>query len=276
MWIGCAMAKQPTHNDNNAFSDKAWLTFRTYVEKRFGARGVAAFIGGSVARGVAETGSDVDGVIILPDADSTTISLRTKTVIDGLPLDLAVYNMAGLKARLDSEYTKANPWVMEIVASGQQLTSSRSDTARSARKIARDYIAMGPPEFSPRLQRQRQVELTELADNLLSSKDAAEQRFVAALMVPKLAVFHLRANNQWIGNHRKLLGRLRDFDTDYAVRLDHAVHDRLGRRGNPQPLLRLTAETLAPAGGLSRTLGTRLDPTDSPKKPRQSGRPGPG
>lgn len=268
------MAEYSAHYPKSAFSHKAWDTFQRYVEDQHGVVGVAAFIGGSVARGVAQPGSDVDGVIITPDGADKPLSQRKKITIDGIPLDLAVFNMTGLKRRLEGEYRRANPWVMDIVAMGPNLFNPRSNTAVTARSMARDYVRKGPPEFTPRQQRSSQVELTELADSLRQSTDPKEQRFIASMMVPKLAGFHLRSNKQWIGSYRRLLTRLRDMDKGYADRLDTAVHQHLAMNGKTEPLLQLTLETLAPAGGFSRDFDTETMPALPSAKPSKP--PGPG
>ncbi|MBV6633630.1 MAG: nucleotidyltransferase domain-containing protein [Alphaproteobacteria bacterium] len=242
------------------FSTVARRTFQRFIDRRFGPDAVI-FLGGSVQRGDARFGSDVDAVVVLPKKPGQHRQ-RIKQVIEGVPIDLAVYNLEGLQTRLGREKRAASPWVMEIVGEGEVVTNPRSPTARIARTMARRHLREGPPEFKQGQRRPALVEISELTESLAGSTDTAEMRFLGAMLMPKLATFHLRDNDQWIGRNRGLLTRLKAFDPDYAEALDKAVYVDLGQKGDIRPLVELTKQTLAAAGGLARDLPLDIDPDD--------------
>lgn len=253
-------ARQPS------YSDRARQAFKTFVERRYGARDMVAFLGGSVAKGTAIEGSDADGVIILADGE-TPRGTRQQTVVDGIPLDIGIYNMAGLKHRLAQEHKGANPYVMETLATGDVVANPRSPLAREAQRNAGQYWQDGPAALRRSDQRSLRVEISELAEKIHSTTDHAEGCFLASMMMPKLAHLHLRLNGQWTGSGRKLLTRLRDHDPDYAQRLHHAVHVALSTKADKFPLLGMVQETLKPVGGLTRRGFAMLEKTPQPVPP---------
>ncbi|MEM6902043.1 MAG: nucleotidyltransferase domain-containing protein [Pseudomonadota bacterium] len=250
------------------FSAHARQAFERYINRRFGTE-AAVFLGGSVQRGEARLGSDVDAVVVLASS-SHRARQRIKTVQEGVPIDLAVYTMPGLAARIDREIRMANPWVLDIVGTGDVISNPRNKVTRAARSMAQRQLQAGPPEFTPAQRRPALVEISELTDSLRSSKEPAEQRFLAAALLPKLAAYHLRDNGQWIGKNRGLRRRLKEFDPQYTKALDQAVFEDLGKRGDIGPLVALTEKTLKAAGGLNRDIPTDIDPEpgfggDAPK-----------
>jgi predicted nucleotidyltransferase len=235
------------------FSEQARLVLRQYIERRFDPRNVVVFLGGSVSRNEALPGSDADAVMVVA-ANDKPVAQRIKTVEDGIPIDLAIYDLKSLQGRIEREQKMANPWVMDIVASGEMLGNTRLPVARDARRLAREIHDQGPGALNERQTRRYVVEITEVADTMNTARNEAERRFAAALLVPRLAEFRLRQQQQWSGRGRNMLRRLTEADKDYAERLDRAAFTDLVVKNDPRPLMDMVRETLAPAGGLSRSL----------------------
>ncbi|MEO0393511.1 MAG: nucleotidyltransferase domain-containing protein [Pseudomonadota bacterium] len=247
------------------YSQRARRAFLKYVESRFTPQEGIAFLGGSVAAGTARDGSDADGVVVL-DNDGPAFGSRVKKVVDDIPLDIAIYNRKGLQRRFNHEFRSADPYVLNTIADGEVLTNRRSPAIRSLKRRARDMLDQGAPDLSRAQTRREQVEITELTERLAHAETGAEKRFLGTLLTPKLARFHLRQNNQWIGTHQKLLERLKRFAPAYAKTLDHALFDGLGQKSDPAPMIKIVHQTLAPVGGLTRRAPPVIDkvPTDTP------------
>ncbi len=263
----------PTPPDPNSYSAIARRAFLKFVQERYldRDRDIVAFLGGSVVKGDAIRGSDADGVIILADKEKM-VATRLQPLVDGIPLDVAYYTIRGLKARLAQEHQKANPYVMETIATGDVVANPRHPLAKECRREALEYWRAGAPPLAKGNQRRMRVDISELGQKLASTEDPVEQRFIASMMMPKMAEFHLRVNQQWTGTGRKLLTRLRAFDADYAEKLDRAVYRELSQQGNKQAILQLIEETLKPVGGPTRRgfpvneTFSRPSPANRPKR----------
>ncbi|HEY2793344.1 MAG TPA: nucleotidyltransferase domain-containing protein [Micromonosporaceae bacterium] len=194
-----------------------------------------ALLAGSVLTAARTSGSDLDIVILLPDAHPRT-PCRESHRYDGWPAELLVHDDATLRTYLSRDGRR--PTLHRMVATGMPLLG---DPSRWQREAAAE-LAAGPAELDPEERDRLRYHLTDLLDDLIHARDAGEGTVITAATWTLCAEFALAMHNHWTGTGKWLLRELRDLDADLADRW-------LAAAGDQGAVATLAEDLLAAHGG---------------------------
>jgi GNAT superfamily N-acetyltransferase/predicted nucleotidyltransferase len=220
---------------------------RRLVESRFpDAR--AAWLGGSVAAGTATPTSDLDITVLL---DGPSAPYRSSEIIEGWPVEWFVQTEQSLLDFCETDRTRRRrPNTMRLVGSSIVL----ADADGSGRRLRQSLHQMdrdGPPEASTaELEAQRYV-VTDLLDDLITTRNSDEHLIVSATLLREASDLLLAVHRRWTGSGKWLLRELDSFDaahqTNYSCELLQGL--RAAAADDPDPLRRIVLGILGEAGG---------------------------
>jgi len=216
---------------------------RDLFDRRF-PDAVAGFLGGSVLTTYRTTTSDLDIVVVLPQAD---VPYRQTIRHQGWLVELFVHTHPSLKRywALDAAARKAS--LLRMCADGHILRAP-NELAISIQTHARHLLAAGPPSLSGQEREQRRYRLTDLLDDLIGCHDSAELAYLAAALLTTGSELILLASGRWLDTGKWLARRLTEIDGDLAARMI-AAHLSAATGQDMQPLQQVMTEILERVGG---------------------------
>jgi hypothetical protein len=217
-----------------------------------------AFVAGSVVRGEADEGSDLDIVVIY--AGDAQGPRRHAVSHEGWPVEMVVYDLKSSDLHIDSDARRGMPALPAMIAEGVLLTgpSVLADT-RKTRAVA--VLAAGPPALQREEIDMRRYMLTELLDEIEGgTRQDRPVMMSLALLYQDLADFYLRAHGKWSGRGKALFRALEASFPDAARRYEAAFVVAFSLEGVHE-VLALADDMLKPFGG--RSWQSR---TDAPKE----------
>ncbi|WP_019537365.1 nucleotidyltransferase domain-containing protein [Paenibacillus ginsengihumi] len=215
----------------------------SFIENRF-PNCDCAFLGGSVARGADTDHSDWDVIIFdetQPGPFHGTMPYR------GRRFEAFVLNRDTYRYFFDLGVESALPTLQRLIAFGLPLR-----THPELESVIREALAdleQGPPAWSRQELDKARYEISEDWSDLSGSKSREESLLIAGSLFGRVQRFKLRAAGKWLGEGKWLYRELAACDADYCARL-YEAGERFFRDDCRKPLLDITAETLAPYGGL--------------------------
>ncbi|MBB4945397.1 hypothetical protein F4556_000932 [Kitasatospora gansuensis] len=216
---------------------------RQVVQDRF-PEAVAAFLGGSTARGEGTATSDLDIVVIRPEPGEV---YRETVRHAGWPVEFFVQTPASLRTMLAWDRANGVPTIASMCAHGLTLLD-RDGTAGQFRALAEQTLAAGPAPVAADTLETRRYLVTDLHDDLLGAADQDELLVIAALLLDRTAELLLSTGGHWQGVGKWLPRRLRAAHPDLADQL-LTGHRTLARGGSRTPFAEAVTAALAHCGG---------------------------
>ncbi|MFJ8042244.1 arylamine N-acetyltransferase [Kitasatospora sp. NPDC096147] len=205
---------------------------------------VAAFLGGSTARGEATAGSDLDLVVIRPEG----FEVHRETVrFEGWPVELFVQTPSSTRAFFDWDRVHAVPSLISMCATGLTLCDA-DGTAAELRAEAARLLAAGPAPVPAETLETRRYLLTDLYDDLADERPREERAVIAAQVLERASELLLSSGGHWQGKGKWLPRMLRAAHPELGGRLLDSYLGLLA--GGPAgPFAAAVAEVLAHCGG---------------------------
>jgi hypothetical protein len=216
---------------------------RQMVRDRF-PEAVAAFLGGSTARGEGTATSDLDIVVIRPEPNEV---YRETLRHAGWPVELFVQTPASLRTMLAWDRANGTPITAWMCARGLTLVDL-DGTAEQVRTLAEQTIAAGPAPIAAEALETRRYMLTDLHDDLLGTRDDDELLVVAALLLDRTAELLLATGGHWQGRGKWLPRWLRAAHPALADQL-LTGYRTLVQGGSRTPFAEAVATVLTHCGG---------------------------
>jgi hypothetical protein len=222
---------------------------RAFVQERYPGA-LAAFLGGSTARGAGTPTSDLDIVLVLP----APAQVHGENLLwGGWPVELFVHTRESVLGFMEFDRSRGSGTMAFMCASGVVL-HDRDGTAEQLRDAARRTLAAGPPAPEPAVLERARYDVTDLRDDLLGANatnddaDADELLAIAATLLERTAGLLFAVRNHWHGGGKWLPRRLREADPELADSLLDGYRT-LVRGGPREPFAEAVAAVLDRCGG---------------------------
>lgn len=207
----------------------------------------AAWLGGSVALGIATTTSDLDITVLLAGSPAPyRASMRCGT----WPVEMFVQTEASLEHFRAEEHAERCPSTLRLIGHSHVLLDADGSGARLQESYAKQ-LASGPDPLTDRELRSARYRLTDLLDDLIGSEDPAERLMIATTVWHAAADLLLTGNRRWTGSGKWLHRELGAFDraagATYANTLANAVGSVAS--GEIEPTVNAGTEVLDLFGG---------------------------
>ncbi|WP_114391631.1 nucleotidyltransferase domain-containing protein [Oleisolibacter albus] len=218
---------------------------------------IAAFLAGSVAKGTATAGSDIDAVIVYSHLDG---AVRETHERGGFMLELFLHDPDTLAWFWDNDRQAGKPSLARMVANGLPL-AGQPEVIEELKRQAQAVLDGGPPPLSDGEMRRRRYAISDLAADLAQDRTRAEQLAIGTRLYIELADFTLRAALAWSGSGKGLAKALRRLDPGLAAAFEHAFAE-LFALAEPTEALALVDLCLEPYGGRLTVGDRRAAPAD--------------
>ncbi len=218
---------------------------------------VAAFLGGSVAKGKAGPGSDIDAVIIhgaIPQARRETQDRM------GILVELFFHDRETLAWFWEDDRRRGVPSLARMVANGLPI-AGEPEAIEAIQADARAILEAGPPSLTAAELLSRRYMLTDLAADLDGKRTPAQRLALGARLYTELADFTVRAAGAWSGSGKGLAKALSRHDLALAACFEQAF-TMLYVDGDCAPVQELVDVCLAPYGGRYAAGDRRPAPPD--------------
>ncbi|MFD3458685.1 hypothetical protein ACFWVM_03170 [Nocardia fluminea] len=195
---------------------------RQLVERDF-PQARTAWLGGSVALGIATATSDLDITVLLMGSPAP---YRSSMHYGSWPVELFVQTEASLEHFRAKEHAARKPGTLRLIAQSHVLHDADGSGARLRGSYAK-RLALGPDPLTDQELQAARYRITDLLDDLIGSKDPAERLMIATTLWQATADLVLTGNRCWTGSGKWLHRELDTFDrstgTAYAQVLASAV-----------------------------------------------------
>ncbi|HLM57763.1 MAG TPA: nucleotidyltransferase domain-containing protein [Pyrinomonadaceae bacterium] len=216
---------------------------RRILGERYAGAGVL-FLAGSVVRGEATPGSDLDLVVVyerLPNA------YRESFVYEGWPVEAFVHDPETLRRFFQSDSREGIPSILCMVLEGVELPAP-SQLSAGLKAEAAAIVEAGPPVWDEEHVGNVRYWLTDCVDDLRHPRSDEELVATGAQLYELAADFFLRSRGLWSARRKMIPRRLRETDPDFAGRFNCAF-DALFIEKRQDEVIALVADMLAPHGG---------------------------
>lgn len=218
---------------------------------------IAAFLAGSVAKGNAGPGSDIDAVLIhhhLPAA------VRETHERQGVMVELFLHDPDTLAYFWEADRRQGKPSLARMVANGLPIAGDPA-LIEELKRQAQAVLDGGPPPLTEEELRTRRYSISDLAADLAQPRSAAEQLAIGSRLYIELADFTVRAAGSWTGSGKGLAKALLRLDPMLASAFEHAFGELFGDH-DPAEVLALVDLCLEPYGGRFLAGDRRPAPAD--------------
>ena len=205
----------------------------------------AALLTGSLVRGDATPGSDLDLIVLYSKLPR---SRRESFVFEAMPVEIFVHDPETLSWSLNADLEAGRPGMHNMVAEGRIL-GPRPGAAERLRARARAGLAAGPPPFKPEQLELFRYHLTDRINDLRDERDPAEVVATGVWLYDALAVLILRGQGRWMGTGKWIPRHLRALDPALEGRFS-AAFQALFARHDPRRVIALAETELAAHGGM--------------------------
>ena len=211
------------------------------VEDRF-PHCLAAILAGSVVRGEATVGSDLDLVVV----NHAGSAHRESFYMKGWPVELFVHNETSYLDFFRLDCDRGIPSLPNMFAEGILLKDN--GIAAQIKEEAEKILAQGPKPWSTEEVKYKRYEITDLVIDFESSTDRGEDLCIAQSLSFVLHEFVLRTNGYWIGKGKWMMRALKRYDPALADRFI-SVFDQFYQTGNKKDLTAFANHLLQAEGG---------------------------
>ncbi|MFY8093520.1 MAG: nucleotidyltransferase domain-containing protein [Niveispirillum sp.] len=218
---------------------------------------IAAFLAGSVAKGNAGPGSDIDAVLIhhhLPAA------VRETHERQGVMVELFLHDPDTLAYFWEADRRQGKPSLARMVANGLPIAGDPA-LIEELKRQAQAVLDGGPPPLTEAELRTRRYSISDLAADLAQPRSAAERLAIGSRLYMELADFTVRAAGAWTGTGKGLAKALLRLDPMLASAFEHAFAELFGEQDAAE-VLALVDLCLEPYGGRFMAGDRRPAPAD--------------
>lgn len=221
----------------------------------------AALLTGSLARGDATAGSDLDLIVLYEKLPSAR---RESFTFEAMPVEVFLHDPETLAWCFNADLEAGRPGMHHMVAEGRIL-GPRPAIAERLRARARAGLDAGPPPLKPEQLDQYRYHVTDRINDLRDERDPAEVVATGVWLYDALAALILRGQGRWMGTGKWTPRHLKALDPALERRFS-AAFESLFARGDAGPVIALAEAELAPHGGLLFE-GYRSDAAESARLP---------
>ena len=207
----------------------------------------AAWLGGSVVRGGATTGSDLDVTVLLAGPPAP---MRDSRRYAAWPVELFVHTETSLDHYVTRDVESGRPTMPRLVGHSVVLVDTDGSGARLQARCAA-LLEAGPRPLTGDDLASARYAVTDLLDDLVHAVDSHEQLVTATLLADRAAQLLLRGARHWWGQGKWVARELADLDERHgtAWRSRHESALRSAAGGDIAPLVAFASEVLARHGG---------------------------
>ena len=204
----------------------------------------AALLTGSLVRGQATAGSDLDLIVLYAQLPRAR---RESFMFEDMPVEVFLHDPETLGWWLKADVDAGKPGMHSMVADGRIL-GPRPDPARRLQARARAGLAAGPPPLKPEEIELYRYHITGHLDDLRDERDPAEVVSIGAWLYLSLADLTLRGRGRWAGTAKWIPRYLKALDPALERQFTAAFEALFA--GDPAPAIALAEAELAAHGGL--------------------------
>jgi hypothetical protein len=204
----------------------------------------AGFAAGSIVRGEATAGSDLDLVVLFPALPHARRECFTS---EGTPVETFLHDPETLAWAFRDEAQLGRCAMTNMVAESR-IVGPRVGVATRLQRGARRRLAQGPPPMTAARRDLLRYHITDRIGDLRDPRPAEELPALGVQLYDPISELILRGAGQWAGNGKWIPRRLRALDPKLAEAFIAAFDALYGRR-DPAPLIALAERALAPNGG---------------------------
>jgi hypothetical protein len=226
----------------SSFREQALNAANRALSNRFGEADFA-LAAGSIIRGNATVGSDIDLVVVLPRLER---AWRESFDEGPFPVEAFVHDLETLRYFMDLDVKSGCPVMVNMVASGQVIGRGIA-AGRQLQAVAQATLAKGPFPLSGQSYDALRYQVSDLVDDLRGKRPPDEVFAIANALYQKLGDLILLGRGAWTGRGKWLPRMLKDLDLEIADRFAHAF--RCVAEGEAGPLLTLAERELDRHGG---------------------------
>lgn len=225
------------------------VTATRYVAQRH-PDALAAFLGGSVARGEGTDTSDLDLVIL---TTAPPAPYRETVVFEGWIVETFVHSDETIRLWTEKDVGERTPALARMCTEGPVLVDRGPGSA--LRDEMRRVLEAGPPPMSAAELEQARYGIADSMDDLADSPPGLERLWATAMVVSALVRLELEVAGRWSGTGKGAIRRLAEAEPERAAELETAA---IAAADDPNRLVELGNRWLAPYGG-RLTDGYRAD-----------------
>lgn len=218
---------------------------------------IAAFLAGSVARGQATAGSDIDAVIIYGHVEAAARETHER---QGVTVELFLHDPDTLAWFWEQDRKQGKPSLARMVANGLPIAGT-PDIIEELKRQAEAVLEAGPPPLSDEESRTRRYAISDLGADLIPERSAAERLALGARLYMELTDFTVRAAGVWSGSGKGLARALMRHDPMLGAAFEQAF-TQLFATGDSAGVQSLIDICLEPHGGRLMAGDRRQAPAD--------------
>jgi len=204
----------------------------------------AGFAAGSIVRGEATAGSDLDLVVLFPALPHVR---RECFTCEGTPVETFLHDPETLAWAFRDEAQLGRCAMTNMVAESR-VCGPRPAVGTRWRQRARRRLARGPPPMDAARRDLLRYHVTDRIGDLRDPRPAEELPALGVQLYDPISELILRGAGQWAGNGKWIPRRLRALDPELADAF-LAAFDALYAQRDPAPLIALAERALEPHGG---------------------------
>jgi predicted nucleotidyltransferase len=187
--------------------DRAVADARAVVAEGFpGCR--AAWLGGSVVRGIATRGSDLDITVLI---EGPPAPYRDSRRYASWPVELFVHSERSLQDYVSREVTERRPALPRLVGESVVLVD-RDGSGFRWQQHCLDLLHAGPAALTDEERDRMRYGVTDLLDDLAHADAGPERVATAMLLAQEAQRLLLLGSQHWVGTGKWLTRELADLD----------------------------------------------------------------
>lgn len=207
----------------------------------------AAWLGGSVVRGIATRGSDLDVTVLVAGPPAPYRDSRRHA---RWPVELFVHTERSLEDYVSREVKDRRPALPRLVGESVVLVDRDGSGSRWQQRC-QDLLHTGPAPLTDEERDRMRYGVTDLLDDLTHAGDAAERVATAMVLAQEAQRLLLLGSRHWVGTGKWLTRELADLDralgTSWVTRFTGALVE--AANGDVAALLAVTSDVLDRNGG---------------------------
>jgi hypothetical protein len=204
----------------------------------------AAFVAGSLVRGLGDALSDVDLVVVF---DSLHNAYRESFMWGDTPVEAFVHDPATLRWFLRDDVRKGVPVMIDMVLDSHTIGPDVS-VCQPIRAYAENLRHAGPPPLDRRAMAALRYRITDLLDDLRADRPPAEVLAIACALYEPAAELFLRGRGRWSARGKWIPRCLQHLDPEVGGRFEDSFR-ALFTRNDGSYVIALLSEELASHGG---------------------------
>ncbi|WJW79891.1 GNAT family N-acetyltransferase [Bartonella sp. TP] len=219
-------------------------TIQKLIKERYGCA-KAVFWAGSVAANHGTKTSDLDLVIVY---EALPHAYREAFIYDDWPIDAFVHDLDTLRYFCGRvEASDGKPALINMISHGQEILAQNSVSIK-AKAIAAEALVKGPDSWTQSQIAKERFIITDILDDIKSSKNKEEQIISIVNLFEPLLQFYFRAQKKWTASGKSLIRLFKQENPELAKEWI-AAFESLIQTGDASGIECVITKILAPYGG---------------------------